>query len=537
MWESKTCLGVDISGQDIKIVELRKIRDKFQVMQASRLKIGNSDVASVLKQFLSETATGYSKTVMSLPTHECSVKFAQLPKTGASEIAKMARYEAESQIPLPLADLVWNYTAGRPAKSDGLSHVVIAGARRALAQDSVAGLEQTGLPIQAALVASLAEIQVIPASIRTAEHPVVVVNIGEEWTNLTTIKNDRITSCRSLHTGISALQSAVALDLCVETDEARKLMFSGAGFVNSNSSNDQQNIRNSMQWFENLASEIHRSTLTASSGEPDQNSRTAIISGDGAAIRGITEMLSHSTGFTVKTADPWAGMSFSSVVEYSKNDFPAVYSVATGLAISGLVGKNLINLMPSERAEENKVHRKDAVMLTTLGIVLAALLGIFLLGHNVTGKKMEELETLRMKSISANSKHPVSVKPELRKTIALMDKITGDLQSFKSSPLQMLKLLSQNFPKSCWLTEFRYDSGKAIVIRGNSLSNSAVADAVYMLSNTAGFDSVSLDYSNLGKSANTPVYDFQIKCILSPNSSLIGTTSKNRTAKERMVVR
>ncbi len=538
MWERKTCLGVDISDKDIKIVELRKSGSKYQVVQASRLEIGSSGITNALKHFLAETNTDNPKVVWSLPTHECSVKFAQLPKTGHSEIARMARYEAESQIPLPLADLIWGYSNGKPSKEDGLSHVIIAGARQTIVQETAASIEAADLHINAAMVASLAETEAILNDIGTADGPIVIVNIGEEWTNLTTVADGKVTSCRSVRMGIAGLQYSVAADLCVEINEACELIYKDCSIDDSVFSKDPSNIKSVVTWVEHIASEIRRSALAPVKGTHGTDLRAAVITGDGAAVAGLTRMLAASTGITIKTGDPWNGMSLSLVAAHNKRDIPAVFSVATGLALTGLENGSFINLMPSERAEVDRQKRKDVALLATLSILPLVLLAIFLLGQYAIGEKMTQLETMKLKTKSIHVKQEKTIDPEIRQTTTLMETITTDLQNKNNSPFETLKLLSQNFPKSCWLTEFRFESGKSIVLRGNALSNSAVADAVYMLSNTAGFESVSLDYSNLGKSTTLAVYDFQIKCTLSPNASILGSTKKNKaTRKERIVVR
>jgi len=537
MWESKTCLGVDISDKDIKIVELRKAGSKYQVVQASRLEIGSSGITNALKHFLAETNTDNPKAVWSLPTHECSVKFAQLPKTGRSEIARMARYEAESQIPLPLADLIWGFSTGKPSKDNGLCHVVLAGVRQTLVQETSASIEAADLRINAAMVGSLAETPVILNDIGISDGPVVIVNIGEEWTDFTTITNGEVTSCRSVRMGIAGLQYSVAADLCVEVNEASELIYKDCSIDDSVFSKDPSNIKSVVTWVEHIASEIRRSSLAPVKGNHGTDLRAAIVTGDGAAVAGLTRMLAASTGLTVKTGDPWSGMSLSLVAAHNKRDIPAVFSVATGLAVAGLEKGNIINLMPSERAEIDRQKRKDVALIATLSIFPVLLLGVFLLGQYAVGEKITELDTLKQKTKSIQTQQTKAIDPKIRQTTTLMETVSTSLQDKKNSPFEMLRLLSLNFPKSCWLTEFRYESGKSIVLRGNALSNSAVADAVYMLSNTAGFESVSLDYSNLGKSTTSTVYDFQIKCALSPNASLLGSVKKSKTSKERIVVR
>ncbi len=514
IFENKTCLGVDVSGRDVKIVELAKSRAGFEVVQAARLEIGSADLAIVLKQFLTDTDTQPSRTVWSLPTNSCSVKFAQLPKANPADTARMARYEAESQIPIPLGDLVWGYSAAKPARGEELSQVVIAAARRAIVEETAGMLESAGVASTAAMVASLAEARSLKSSL-VGDEPALIVSIGEIWTSLTTVKGGQVTSCRSVHIGVDELQGADA-----NTDG------------DAGSSDSQPDA----QWIEKLASEIRRSALFSTTGLGGKSIGTAILTGDGAAFLGLAQALARDTGLTVKTGDPWGGMAMSEVAAHNKHYVPASFAVATGLAIAGLERGAIINLMPDGRAEELLKRRKQVLTMGALASVAVVLLVFLLLGQSGISAKSDELDALRMQKASAQRKQTTSVQPEMRTTTATIRKIVAELGKKPQSPLEVLRLLSENLPKSCWLTELRFDAGKSVVMKGNALSNSAVADTVYLLTNSAWFDSVSLDYSNLGKSGSAALYDFQIKCALPPDSSVTAASGK-KSAKKGSVVR
>ena len=158
----KTCLGIDIGVRDIRVVELRRTAGKPEVTQAARISIPESgDVSAALSGFLLDTETSPGRVVGSLPTHLCSVKLAQVPKAKPADLARMVRFEAESQIPLPLSDVVWDYSA-ECHNGDPMCHVVIGGARRSDVEQTLGALERANLSPDALMVSALAALMPSP---------------------------------------------------------------------------------------------------------------------------------------------------------------------------------------------------------------------------------------------------------------------------------------------------------------------------------------------------------------------------------------
>jgi len=526
MWQNKTCLGIDISDKDIKVVELRKSGDRYEVVQAARLKVGE-DIESTLKHFLFQTSTQPSKVVWSLPTSSCSIKFARLPKTSSAETARMARYEAENQIPLPLADLIWGYSSGRSLDASALSHVVIAGVRRSLAEETIAQLEPSKIPLAAGMVSALAEVRSMSKTVRKHVRPVLLIDIGNEWTDLTTVKDGLVLACRSIHHGVGELLTAVSKDLSISLPEAREMISQHHVWELSGDLSDIQAVGN---WVDALALEVRRSALAVIAEPAD----LAVLLGDGAFLPGLDAALARKASLEVQVGDPWAGMTLSAVAAHNKQDISAAFAVATGLARAGLERANIINLMPKEHWEEEIRHRKEMTWLTAMGVAAVVLLIILLTGHSGDDNKKADIVKLD-REIAIAKKHTAHAPPGLALATSNIEEVVNDLRSSKNSPVNILAKLCKQLPSSCRLNEFRFDSGKYVILRGSALSDSAVADAVKKLSDFAEFDAVSTDYANAGRDANSQSYDFQIKCILPPNTSLLQPGKKGSSTKVRSV--
>ena len=531
MFKNKTYLGVDTRGRDIKIVELRKSGGALEVVQAVKLKGGGSDIGAALGRFLLDTDTRPHKIAYSMPASACSVKFARLPETRAKETAKMVYYEAETQIPLPLNDLVWGYSVADQAGDDGLRQVVIAAARRETVAEIVSGMEEPMLPDSSLQVSTLAGRRALSPE---ADDSVILLDMDEDWADLTAVSGKEILSCRSTNLGVGTLVAAAAADLDIELEEAEELIgqwtFSKL-CAPSQGKTGQSAVEG---WVDSIVLELRRSALSAvSSGGLPVSS--IILSGRGAAVSGIAEVIAEKINLPVEIGNPWAEMQLGAVVKHGKDYLPAEFTVATGLAISAAESTGSINLMPGEHKEARIRQRRERAAMLGLGIAAAVLFITILLGQIGIRTKSAELDDL--KGRVAVARHAaVSVQPGLAKEVSAMQRIADAVQN-SSTPIEVLRRISQGLPKSCWISELRFDAGKLVVLRGGALSDSAVADAVYQLSGAGVFESVSMDYCNLGTGDNKQVYEFQIKCALPPDSMLSGKAKTGASKRSGLVVR
>lgn len=523
---NKTCLGVDIDAGDIRVVELRRVGGKYEVLQAARIPIpGNGDVSAALSGFLLDTETSPGMVVGSLPTHLCSVKLAQVPKAKPADLARMVRFEAESQIPLPLSDIVWDYRA-QSTNGDTTCQVVIGGARRSDVDGALRSLEQAKLSPDALAISVLAAVEAVALP---GGEPVLLALIGAEWADLCVVQGDDILACRTVRLGGNKLTEAFAQDLGVDAEEAEEIKRTRGFAQVSALSGDGSGVSAIETWAENLALEIRRSVVSMPSREPDRRPQRAVLVGEAADVPGLAEDLSRRAGLQFAVADPWTDMTLSPVAAHTMSENPTAFTVATGLAKTGLASRPIVNLMPHHRAEERIRRRKEFATLAGLGGLAAILLILLLAGSPGLREKSSELSLLKSE-VMAVRRDIQRAGPDLRASADNVTQTVSSIQSADNCPLELLRRMSTVLPRSVWLSEFAFQSNKTAVIKGSALSNSAVADAVDMLNQLDLFKDVTLDFSNLTKSGQG--YEFQITCSLPPAKSLAGRSS---TGKPRSV--
>ena len=522
MLGSKTCLGVDVGTRDIKIVELRKAGRKYEVVQATRVALAEGGVAScvsaALERFIVETSTSAANVVCSVPANACSIKFAQVPRAKPADLAKVVRFEAESQIPLPLTELVWGFTA-EVDRSVPMCHVVIAGARTAVVKENLAVMAAAHVRPSAMLVSSLAGAKAV-ASPAVHEEPSLVLDIGSEWSDLCMVDGGKVFGCRSVHIGSGDLASAIARDMGVAAEEAERLM-RAQGISKDTRSSAATGLSGDSavdHWIESAGQEIRRSAASLGSDASCGRPQRLILIGGVAGLPGIAEALARETSLTAEVGDPWAGMRLGEVCSHTLREPSAAFAVATGLARSGLDRQASIDLMPRHIAKERLLKRKESAVAAGLTIAAALLLAVLLVGRPSLHAKTAELRELDedVRIVRGNIR---SAGPNFRAAATELTQAVEKIEQKNASVLEILREISTIMPRGICLSQFSFDMDKSVVLKGAAISNSAVADAVDILSQLGTFDTVKLDHSNLARGDGSQGYEFQITCAMPPAKS------------------
>ncbi|HEY3418478.1 MAG TPA: pilus assembly protein PilM [Armatimonadota bacterium] len=509
------CLGVEISETDIKLVELRKSNRGYEVIQAVRMRLSGEEsslaVAQELARYLAETATPVRNIVCSLPTHACSVKFAEVPRGTKADIARVVHMEAQAQIPLPLTELEWDFSLfDDPASPMCLA--TIAGARRDQVREQLAKLELAELHPRVLTISALAGALAV-ADPDAPEEPSLMLDIEARWTDLCMLAGERVIGCRSLGVGADDLRSAFAQDYTVDQEEADQLLWSrGVSLENGVGADDDTRPSAVNSWVARLVQDLRQSTGSLATSTANWQPKRVQLVGMLAGVPGLAEALSQAIGVPVKPSNPWDGIHVNPVCTQTLRESPASYAVATGLAWIGLHREKCLNLMPRQLADDRIRRRKEVGVLTALGLAVVLLaIGLLPLGASLKAQQGD---------IDALLKQKAAVASDIKKattgsaTSSSVKDIVDDIERETTNPLEILRGFSKELPRGLSLSDFSYENGKSVVMKGSALSNAVIADAISSLSSTGSFTNVVLDYANQATNEAQQVYDFQITCQL-----------------------
>lgn len=136
MLKSKTFLGVDFGAGSLKVAE-------FEPAEDGRLKLlrfgirplglpGSQDAArdGVLKKALAELLAegGFvsKQANVSAPGYQVFSKFVKLPPVDTSKVTQIIQYEAQQNVPFPLAESAWDYQILGTSSDGGLEVLLVA---------------------------------------------------------------------------------------------------------------------------------------------------------------------------------------------------------------------------------------------------------------------------------------------------------------------------------------------------------------------------------------------------------------------------
>ncbi len=478
MFGRQHALGVDIGDDAIRIVALQPVGARVAVTLAAYLPLAEGEsAADVLAAFARDTRAGGGRVGGSLPAVECAVKTATLPPAAPAELAQVVRFEAETQFPLPLAEMVWHYTLSPGA--DGKPYAVIVGARRPAVDSRLATLQGAGYAPAVLLPAPL-------AAARAIAHPAgahLLVVAGAKWSDVCLFTGEHLQASRSVLAGpADAAEWAPRI------------------------------LREARPW---LAGSEHPSSIILV-GDVTQDAAAALEAGG------------H---MPVTLADPWADVRDEHGFRGRLDDAPAAYATAIGLARAALGRGGGLNLLPEQIGQARAQRRALGWWAAVLLLVAGAL-------ATVAWQGQQRLATARQDRLAAEAQvtQARAMMPAAQGDgLLAAQQVTEALAVPASRPLELLGRMSDakmGLPAAISLTDFAYDRTKAMLtLKGRAPASETVGTAVEALGQLPGIARAQLVATTTAEDGKG--FEFRITCELQAGDDPTVTRLKRRGEEAR----
>ena len=238
MLNSKSFLAVDFGAGSLKLAE-------FEVNEAGGLRLkqyglkslgaeGAQDstreasIQKALQELLAEKAVKARNVNVCAPGFHVFSKFVKLPPVDASKVTQIIQYEAQQNVPFPLAEVVWDYQILGTTPGGELEVLLVA-----IKADIVEGLfrvtERTGLRLQLADVSPAALCNAFRYNYGDLEDCTMLLDIGAKTSNLLFFEKGKVFS-RSINLGANSITHDFATEAKLKFDAAEKLKIN-EGFV------------------------------------------------------------------------------------------------------------------------------------------------------------------------------------------------------------------------------------------------------------------------------------------------------------------
>ena len=349
--------GLDISDFSIKIAQLKKKRNGFELKSANRFSIpegivqegeikNDKKLIEMLKKAINETKGDKIRTkyaVCSLPEQHAFLKVITFPKMGINELREAIKWEAEANIPFSLDEVYFGWQIISPRKENNHIDVLINAAPRKLVDKylevlRIAGIEPVVFEVEStAITRSL-------ISKKSDAKPVLIIDLGFNRTSFVIFSGNGtcFTNSTSLVSNKQMLED-IAQKLNIDFKKAQSLKFK----VGLGGEKEEKEIFNALLPSLTKLSEkikecvsFHKEYSTKNEGCPGVNE--IILCGGGANLKGLPEYLSSRLKIPVSLGNPWTNILPEKNGEMDLKKIPIIpydeslaYATVLGLAIRG----------------------------------------------------------------------------------------------------------------------------------------------------------------------------------------------------------
>jgi type IV pilus assembly protein PilM len=238
MLNAKSFLTVDFGAGSLKLAE-------FEVDEAGGLRLKKYGIKSLgaegaqestregvmqkaLQELLTEHAVHSKNVNVCAPGFHVFSKFVKLPPVDTSKVTQIIQYEAQQNVPFPLAEVVWDYQILGSTPTGELEVLLVA-----IKSDIVEGLfrvaETAGLRLQLADVSPAALCNAFRYNYGDLEDCTMLLDIGAKTSNLLFFEKGKVYS-RSINLGANSITQDFANESKLPWAEAEQKKI-GEGFV------------------------------------------------------------------------------------------------------------------------------------------------------------------------------------------------------------------------------------------------------------------------------------------------------------------
>ena len=341
--EKKSVLGVDIGTSAIKIVQMRRERGRViletygaialgpyagvEIGRATSL--GADKIAEALKDVVREANVTTKDAAISIPYSSSLVSLIKLPAEVEKKLPQVMPMEARKYIPVPISEVLldWSVVGGSTKAQDGKIEVLLV----AIHNETIAKFKSIG--DSAALTTAFFEIEVFSAARAALEHglaPVAVVDMGAATTKFYIVERGLIRESHIISQGAQDLTLACsrALNMSVVEAEHRKRKHGLSG--------EDVGLKKSLELsLSTLVSEVSRTALSWEQ-RMNQTLGSMVLTGGGAALRGLKDHLQQKIQTEIRLADPFAKTQAPAFLEPVLKDAGPEFAVAVGLSLRHL---------------------------------------------------------------------------------------------------------------------------------------------------------------------------------------------------------
>ena len=446
MLNTKSFLAVDFGAGSLKLAEfetneaggllLRNFSITALGLEGAQEATRESVVLKALQDTLAEKDIKAKNVNVCAPGFQVFSKFVKLPPVDAAKVTQIIQYEAQQNVPFPLAEVVWDYQILGSAASGELEVLLVA-----IKSEVVEGLfrvaEKARLKLNLCDASSAALCNAFRFNYGDLEDCTMLLDIGAKTSNLLFFEKGKVFS-RSINLGANAITQDFANEQKFKFDEAEKIKIT-EGFVSLGGAYEEPENPNqaaiskiARQFMTKLHIQVNQ-TMQYYRGQQGGTAPQRLFLSGGASIMPYTaQFFAEKLNVPVEYFNPFRNVQIDPAVNLED-----LSRVAHSLGeVVGLGLRNLahcpveMNLMPDSTLRWQAFDRKKPYFIATVfSLVLVALATGYLFSKLAANKAtaISDLEP-QVAILTAKSQDFKRANSRLHDTQKQVEQVTGWLE-------------------------------------------------------------------------------------------------------------
>ena len=331
--------GLDIGTNAVRVVQLSRTGAGWSLVLYgytpvdSKITSGDSPEARRRLGEAIMTAVGQagirtSNVAIGLPSNKTFSTVIDVPKVSEQELKAMMKYQVDQYIPMSSdeAEVDW-VLLGESLHAQNQYEVLLTSTSKTYAEERLELVEGLGFNVIAEEPDAIAMVRSL--SVTDSQDARLIIDMGENSTDLAVVYNGAPRLIRMIPTGLSSLVRAAVQNLNVQEDQARQFILK---FGLAPDRLDGQVLRAIDSTLDNFSSELIKSIKFFQTRYPNTAVSSILLSGFGSVIPQLDSYVMNKAGIQSIVADPWQRVQVSQPDQQQLAPIASEFAIAVGLA-------------------------------------------------------------------------------------------------------------------------------------------------------------------------------------------------------------
>lgn len=331
--------GLDIGTKAVRVVQLSRTGAGWSLVHYgytpvdSKITSGDSPEARRRLGEAIMTAVGQagirtSNVAIGLPSNKTFSTVIDVPKVSEQELRAMMKYQVDQYIPMSSdeAEVDW-VLLGESLHAQNQYEVLLTSTSKTYAEERLELVEGLGFNVIAEEPDAIAMVRSL--SVTDSQDARLIIDMGENSTDLAVVYNGAPRLIRMIPTGLSSLVRAAVQNLNVQEDQARQFILK---FGLAPDRLDGQVLRAIDSTLDNFSSELIKSIKFFQTRYPNTAVSSILLSGFGSVIPQLDSYVMNKAGIQSIVADPWQRVQVSQSDQQQLAPIASEFAIAVGLA-------------------------------------------------------------------------------------------------------------------------------------------------------------------------------------------------------------